>query len=187
MRRHRIFVVGLAGVGKTTLSKRLAEVLGECCLNTGEELCSYLRHQHMDVNDAADIGHTFLETFDENTVSEVILSRVNSTGAQVVDGARLFSTLTYFEAAGIEVDVLYIHAEENIRRARFCERVIRQGEVKNLESADKLLVRKDVWGVDLDRFTRVSRWRFDNSGSMKALLAFADDVAKELTSGDTAL
>jgi hypothetical protein len=53
-------------------------------------------------------------------------------------------------------------------------------DVATPANADVLLVRKDKWGGDLARFAEVSRWRFDTSGPVQALLAFADVIASDL-------
>ena len=175
-----VFVVGLPGVGKTTFANFLARAISSHQINSGEALRSHLRTKEVRLDDPVETGKVFLEHFGEHVAGEVILSAARRSRANIVDGVRLVSTLTYFEALDLAVDVVYLDTAEPVRRARFRKRSIAEGEATAL-NFETILAGKDSWGKDLERFARLCRWRFDNSGSIEELLAFVEEVSRDLT------
>jgi hypothetical protein len=127
-----------------------------------------------------DTGGVFLRAFGEDAIGAAILEEATASDAHIIDGPRLFSTLLHYQSSGRNVDVIYLEAEENIRRSRFAARSIQEGEA-TLENANVLLTRKDEWGKHLVHFAEVCRWRFDNSGQFEALAEFAKAVARDLS------
>lgn len=174
-----VFIVGLPGTGKTTLSERLAEVLSSGVLNSGDALRKFLRRNGVPLERIIETGHVFLSEFGEEAVGPAILDEAQAMGTRIIDGPRLFSTLTHFQSTGFIVDVVHLTADDRLRRTRFRARSILEGEA-GPDDVDRLLARKDEWSGDLEKFASVSRWRYDNSGSRQALNKFADSISVDL-------
>lgn len=181
-----IFVVGLAGVGKTTLSTQLALRLGSVALSTGQVLRAFLLSKNVGVNRLSETGRVFLSNFSEDVVGDILLTATEDAGAKVLDGVRLFSTLTHFVASGVQVDVVRVVADEPTRLDRFCKRAISDGEARTTPEALAVVSGKDTWGKDDVLFAHAARWRFDNSGSIESLHGFADKVVTDLIASGTA-
>jgi cytidylate kinase len=180
MGRWAIVVVGLPGVGKSTLTAYLARRLRTESVNSGDLLHAYLRAQRVSLDDEVATGSVFLDNFGEDIVGDVIAEGSVARNAQVIDGVRLYSSLGGFRRLGVAPHVAFLTAGAELRHERFIERSLLDG--KDRVAAELLLVQKDRWGSDLPRFETISRWRFDNSGSLAELEDFADAIGAELDS-----
>jgi dephospho-CoA kinase len=178
LERH-VLVVGRSGVGKTTFSFQLAEFLSTSCINSGDAMRSYMRRRQVGLQAIVDTGAVFLREFGLHAVGAAIIEEADAAGATIIDGPRLFSTWTHYSSRCRAMDVVFMEAREDLRLARFRQRSIAEGEATS-ENVAELLARKDVWDGDLAQFIEVSRWRFDNSGTVEELRSFADRVAVDL-------
>lgn len=176
-----VIVVGLPGVGKSTLSARLAERLGTVAVNSGDLLRHYMVAHGVKLDDEIATGTLFLNHFGETVAGDVIASGAATLGAKVIDGVRLYSNLEAFHQRGIVPHVALLTTPPDLRRERFVQRAFLEG-VMDRPSAEGVLRLKDRWGADLPRFEAVCRWRFENSRSLDGLERFADRIAAELRS-----
>lgn len=175
-----VFIVGLPGVGKTTLGDYLASTLNSVCINSGDALRAFLRREEVELNDHVNTGSVFLNRFGEQQVGPAIMQEADKVGARIIDGPRLFVTLDYCESIGRTVFVAFLTAEDGVRRDRFRRRSLYEHEATQ-STVNLLLEKKDEWGADLPRFAKISRWSFDNSGSIDLLRKFGDSIANELS------
>jgi cytidylate kinase len=175
-----IFVVGLPGVGKSTLAAMLAGLLSTKAINSGDALRCYMRKNNVSLKDLVSTGDVFLRQFGQSAVGPAILEEADLIAARIVDGPRLFSTYDHYLQKGRNVLVVLLTAEEDVRRRRFRERSIQENEA-DADSVDDLLRKKDEWGGDLDQFEAVSKWKFDNSGSLGNLEKFGCAVASQIS------
>jgi cytidylate kinase len=176
-----VFVVGLPGVGKSTFASLLTGFLSTKCINSGDALRSYMRKNGVELENLVSTGNVFLDRFGESAVGPAILQEADLVDARIVDGPRLFSTYMHYLEEGRDVAVVLLTTEETTRRCRFRERSIQENEA-NEDNVDDLLKKKDEWGGDLGQFIAVSRWKFDNSGSLEQLEAFGRAIASQILS-----
>ena len=174
-----IVVVGLPGVGKSTLSKFLAERLNTTAVNSGELLRDHLLVSNISLDEETSTGAVFIDTFGETIAGNVIADGALDANASIVDGVRLFSTLNAFKIRSITPFVVFLTAEEKIRCDRFISRTNGEG-IGDIRKIHSILNKKNAWNADLPRFESISKWRFDNSGSIQDLNFFADYMAESL-------
>lgn len=181
MKEWAVIVVGLPGVGKSTLSARLAERLGTVAVNSGDLLRHYMVTHGVKLDDETATGTLFLKHFGETVAGDVIASGAATLGARVIDGVRLYSNIEAFHRRGIVPHIALLTTPPDLRRERFVQRALREG-VMDRPSAERVLHVKDRWGEDLPRFEAVCRWRFENSRSLDDLERFGDRLAAEMRS-----
>lgn len=177
-----VFVVGLPGSGKTTLSEYLASVMNSVCINSGDALRAFLRREEVELDDPVNTGSVFLDRFGERMIGPAIMQEADKAGARIIDGPRLFATLDHCESIDRTVFVAHLTVEESIRRDRFRRRSLCEHEATQ-STVNSLLKKKDEWGTDLPRFAQICRWSFDNSGSIDLLRKFGDQIANDLREG----
>lgn len=176
MPRPYLFVVGLPGVGKSTLSLLLAVASGARVINSGDALRRFLALQQIPLTDPLATGEVFLEHFNEITAAEAILDIARADDARIIDGVRLFSALNVFRQLGEQVEVVSLTCSDQERRRRFAARALAEGEATPATIAD-VLARKDAWSADAAAYGKHSQHLFDNSGPMSALESYAGELS----------
>ncbi|OCX53777.1 hypothetical protein BEL04_05680 [Mucilaginibacter sp. PPCGB 2223] len=174
-----VIITGFTGVGKTTFCQVVSEVSKFEDINTGYCLKKFMEAEGLKTQHKFEIGRSFLNTYGEETVFDVINGWIKPGGTYILDGIRLFSTYTLFKQNYEKVKTVFIDANELSRTKRYYEWLVKDG--LDSDHALQIAMKQEEYYDELIKIRDSSEIIINNTGNLEELKFQAFAFGKNLS------